>query len=271
MPKTHVPRAGETAAQCRERIIRRRKLGAFAVLVCAVVLILVLSYTVFFPMTAIEIEGTTRYSRSDLESAAALKLRTQLLNIETNRIEQKLLDELPYLESVKVRRSLPHTLVITVEDAKTMVYVKISEGYLVMSGEGKILELTDKKPQNALMFEMEEPSLEKIGGKVVFDEDSEKNNWTRQVFDAMIDAYENCEYKTEITSLDMKNPYYPTMTYQNRIVLCLGSRDSFAQELAFAQRTIAALDKEDMEKKRKPSKGKLDLKVDGQSFFRAEE
>jgi hypothetical protein len=270
MPKTYVPRPKETAAQCRERIVRRRKLGALVLLVGLVGLILMLSYTAFFPMANFEVSGGTRYSKSVLQTAAAVSDRTQLLNLSTDRIEQNLLRELPYLESVTVRRKLPHTLNITVADAKTVLAARVEDGWLILSGRGKVLELTEKQPAGTTPFALEEPFAAVVGGTIIFSADKEKDDWTRLVFDAFIAAYENCAYRAEITALDMKNPYYPTMTYQKRITLCLGSRDGFARQLDFALRTISDLDKEDKASKRNPSEGTLDLKVEQpqQSFFR---
>ncbi|MDR1409920.1 MAG: FtsQ-type POTRA domain-containing protein [Oscillospiraceae bacterium] len=271
MPTLHIPRPGETAAQCRERIVRRRKLGAFVLLVGSVGIILLLSYTVFFPMTHFDVTGETRYTKTVLEAAAAVPERTQLLNLETDRVMQNLLRELPYLESAKVQRKLPNTLSVTVQDAKTVLATKVEDGCLILSGKGKVLELTNKKPEGTVSFVMEEPFSAPIGDNIVFHEDNDKNVWTQQVFDAFVAAYEGCAYKSEITALDMKNPYCPTMSYQNRITLYLGSRDSFARQLEFASITINTLDKEDAAKKSKPSKGTLYLNIDEQSFFRRAE
>jgi len=267
MPKTHTPRQGETAKQCQERIVRRRKLNAFLFLAGLVGLIIVLSYTVFFPMTDFEVAGSTRYAKTVLEAASGVKPRTQLLNLSTERARENLLDELPYLENVSVRRRLPRTLIVTVEDAKTVFAINEKDGFVVISGKGKVLELTKNLPKDALPFTLDEIFEAPVGGKIIFSEDKEKNDWVWQIFEAFIFAYENCDYTSEITALGMENPYFPTMTYQNRITLGLGSRDSFTRQLNFARRTINELDKEDKEKKRKPSRGTLKLDVDGQSFF----
>ncbi|MDR1805627.1 MAG: FtsQ-type POTRA domain-containing protein [Clostridium sp.] len=267
MAKRYFPRPGETVEQCRRRIFARRRLGAFGVLAAIVALIITLAYTAFFPMTSFNVDGQTRYSKAVLQQASGVDDRAQLLTLSTDKIRQRLLEQLPYLEDVTVKCRLPHTLSVSVKDAKTVLAVKTEDGYTIISGKGKVLELAKELPNGALPLALEEPYQTPVGGKIVFSEDSDKDDFTRQVFDALIAALESCAYRSDITSLDMTNPYSPTMSYQKRLTLSLGSRDSFASQLSFAGKLLDALAKEEAES-HKTIKGTIDLKVDNGAFLR---
>ncbi|MCL2023974.1 MAG: FtsQ-type POTRA domain-containing protein [Oscillospiraceae bacterium] len=266
----NVPRK-ETAKQRQARIHRNRRIVVFAALVLVVGIVLVVGYTFFFPVKTLEFTGTTRYSTDRLENVLALGDKAQLPKLDTQELAQKLLDELPYLESVEIERAWSRrTLTVSADDAKTVLAIKNKDSYTILSGRGKVIEQLKKKPSGSTIFTVTTPSSAVIGENIVFDEDIAQNTWTRQVFAALIEAYENIDYRDKITEINMKNPYNPTMRYQDRLTLSLGARDKFAAQLDFAKRTIDFLDKEDKEKRRKPSRGTIRLDVDGESFFAAE-
>ncbi|MDR0883524.1 MAG: FtsQ-type POTRA domain-containing protein [Oscillospiraceae bacterium] len=269
MPKAYAPKPGETADQTTERIGRARRITALGVLAGFGFLLAILSYFVLFPLRNFDVQGATRYSKTALQNAAVLPDGKQLLGIKPALVEKDIQEALPYVERVEVQLRLPRTLRVTVHDARTLLAVKLDKDeYLILSGKGKVLEFAQKAPSESIPLTLAKPAQSKVGDKVVFDDDAEKNKWMQEVFDAFVAAYENCAFTEQITALDLTQPYFPVMTYAGRVKMRLGSHNSFANQLDYGRHTLDYLEQEAAAKKEPLLKGTLDLSGDGWSYFR---
>jgi cell division septal protein FtsQ len=83
-----------------------------------------------------------------------LKLHTlsemPIFFINENNEEKKLLNNNPYLKSIKIDKQLPSTLIIYPEYYQPEAQLKINQGYLLLSEDGRILEKTKVKYDNLL-------------------------------------------------------------------------------------------------------------------------
>ena len=103
----------------------------------------VLSNTDVFEIESIEVEGSTRLSDSYLTSAVSVPKGSNLLNVDASGIVESV-SSTPWVDSVKVARSFPHTLVLRIEEndpaAVVEVEVTSSDGteseYWLIDGDG---------------------------------------------------------------------------------------------------------------------------------------
>ncbi len=102
----------------------------------------VLANTDVFEIEAVEVEGTSRISDEVLTKMVALPQGTNLLNVDTASIVSRL-QQNPWIESVNVKRSFPHTLVLEIQETTPAALVQIdpstalgSTTYWLISSDG---------------------------------------------------------------------------------------------------------------------------------------
>ncbi len=85
-----------------------------------------------FAITAIEVRGTERLAPDDVLAAAPAQLGANIFTTSVTEVERAVADH-PWIESVEVRRELPHTLVIEVREhhAAGIARMDTGESYLV--------------------------------------------------------------------------------------------------------------------------------------------
>lgn len=105
----------------RNKRKRRRRKGRFGLLfkaLCFVALAgaLVFSATVFFQVETVAVTGNARYKQEEIVAAAGIQTGDNLYRLNKNEIYRQVLQKLPYIESISIRRSLPSTIVIDVTE-----------------------------------------------------------------------------------------------------------------------------------------------------------
>ncbi|MCI9120920.1 MAG: FtsQ-type POTRA domain-containing protein [Oscillibacter sp.] len=121
---------------------RRRGVGFFykllsVLLICAAI---ILALTLFFRVDAIVVTGQQRYSEEEIQEASGVELGSNLYLLNKYDVVQRIISQLPYIESIRVNRKLPDTLVIDVrEGGRPFVLVQDGAGWLI-SSSGKIVE-----------------------------------------------------------------------------------------------------------------------------------
>ena len=100
---------------------RRRGRGRFGFLfkvLCLLALVVALTAgaTVFFRVEVVSVEGNHRYSREEIVEVAGIQQGDNLYAWNKFRVADQLLQSLPYIGEVSIRRVLPSTVVITVSE-----------------------------------------------------------------------------------------------------------------------------------------------------------
>lgn len=129
----------------RRKSNRRRRRGSFGFLykllstlvICAAV---VAALTLFFRVDAIQVTGVERYTAQEVKDASGVEQGDNLFLLNKYSVDQNIKAALPYVEELRINRSLPDTLVIQVRECGTpMAVVQDGSAWLV-SPAGKIVE-----------------------------------------------------------------------------------------------------------------------------------
>lgn len=132
----------------RKRRRNRRRFGPLFKLLCILTAAAALTFgaTVFFQVETIVVSGNSRYTQEEIIAAAGVQVGDNLFRMNKfQRIEQAE-EQLPYLESMTIRRNLPSTLVITVTEWEAVAQVPGGDGSWLISVGGKLLE---QAPENS--------------------------------------------------------------------------------------------------------------------------
>lgn len=124
---------------------RRRRRGRFALLLRVVCILLVIAaivaaMTVFFKVEDFTVEGSARYTAEEIVAASGIEVEDNLFLLNKYKAAQSVFEQLPYVESAVIKRSLPSTIVITVQECSAAAGIVQSEGTWLISAQGKLLE-----------------------------------------------------------------------------------------------------------------------------------
>lgn len=230
----------------------------FLFLVIGVILVL----TMFFNISEITVSGDAVYPAEDVVNSSGVVIGDNLIFISKDEINEKISTELPYVDSVKIKRHLPTglELIITKTEAK---YAIIQDGYYtLLNKNGKVLESgLEFIGENITLLNMGEITSADIGTDIV--------PANEKVFDKLVlvsNACEECNLEN-ITSIDLSDIYNIKLVYQGRITLELGEtdKDNTYKKLALGKSAIETQNEEN-----EYYKGTINLTVEGKGYWSEE-
>ncbi len=214
----------------RRRASRARAFGVITALIVFAVAI-VLSMTVFFKIKSIDVYGDSRYTVSQIKEAGSIVLDSNLIRLNSETIEKRIEQKLPYIAKATIKKRLPTTVDIIVEEGQTAGYIEAENGNFLMSVEGKILEKLDKIPQKAAKIKgikVKEASVSSF----VSPEDEELR-YIRDMYSALGKAL-----SSEVTEVDVSDKINLTLVYRDRITIKLGSEADLEEKMKFVTQIL---------------------------------
>ena len=223
------------------------------VVVCAAA---VLALTLFFKVESVEVTGNSRYSAQEIQDACGVSLGDNLYLLSKPDMVQRLHQQLPYIDEVRITRQLPNTLCVQVTEFST-VYAVEQEGtvWLLTSG-GKIVETAAERGDTPLIdgCELLAPSL---GGDVSFA--LELQNRRESLF-ALLTALESAELTGDVRAIHLGDPTVLSMDYTERVTVEMPDGADYPRLLRDLTRVIEELETN--------LTGVIDLTRDGEPHFR---
>ena len=223
------------------------------VVVCAAA---VLALTLFFKVESVEVTGNSRYSAQEIQDACGVQLGDNLYLLSKPDMVQRLHQRLPYIDEVRITRSLPNTLRVQVTEFTT-VYAVEQEGtvWLLTSG-GKIVETAAERGDVPLIdgCELLAPSL---SGDVSFA--LELQNRQESLF-ALLTALESAELTEGVRAIHLGDPTVLTMDYTERFSVEMPYSADYPRLLRYLTLVIEELETN--------LTGVIDLTRDGEPHFR---
>ena len=223
------------------------------VVVCAAA---VLALTLFFKVESVEVTGNSRYSAQEIQDACGVQLGDNLYLLSKPDMVQRLHQQLPYIDEVRITRRLPNTLCVQVTEFST-VYAVEQEGtvWLLTSG-GKIVETAAERGDTPLIdgCELLAPSL---GGDVSFA--LELQNRQESLF-ALLTALESAELTGDVRTIHLGDPTVLSMDYTERFTVEMPYGADYPRLLRYLTLVIEELETN--------LTGVIDLTRDGEPHFR---
>ncbi len=245
----------DLAAAAQRRAERRRKhrrhvLAVFYlsmfVLVCSAAV--VLSLTVLFKISQVEVTGSSRYSAQQILQASGVKTGDNLFLLRTGQASAKIKSKLPYLGTVNVSRRLPSAVSIHVEEDSVSGAIESGGKYIIAGGQGRVLEIASKPPSGCTLLKGLAVKTAEPGKAVVY-----RDANTAGVFQNVMEALGKSGIG-KITSVDFSQSYRILVLYDGRISINLGMPSDLDYKLNFAKVLLA-------EKIKSSERGTLDMSV----------
>lgn len=223
----------------KKRIKRRNRF----LVISSLILILVatfttLSFTVFFPIKIIKIINSEKYSIDEIASAIGVVKGDNLLLASEKRAFKSVQEKYPYIKAIEFDKKLPFTLNVNVVEYETFAQVKFGNSYVRVSKDGRVLQLAQKF-QKGVPVVTGVTVKEKNIGEIISIKSSDGDEEIFSKIDEIISAFSESEIGgvTLINFTDMQDI---RVTYNNKIVMLLGSSSNLDKKLAHAKATLDA-------------------------------
>ncbi len=203
--------------KARQRKIRKRRFKVFFAVFTAVLLMvgIILSLTVLFPIKNITAKGSSKYSPEVILSACGVDKGDNIFTVSEKRTLKLLREQLPFIDSVEFDRTLPDTLNIKVTDAKENVCYMADGKFYTVSKKGWVLESYDKQPKNITLIICDGAKCA-LGQKLGFDDGANDD-----VAHDIIKKLE--ENKLSVDYIDISDPIFLKAKIEDRFIVNFGS------------------------------------------------
>ena len=233
-------------AQRRKKIRKKRLRIFFAfTLITAVAVMVVLSLTVLFPVKKVTASGSKLYSSEQISKASGINETCNIFTLPVREAEKNIRNILPYVDTVKIKRSLPDTVKIEVTDATEYACYQIGNDYYAVSKRGYVLNKYSEQPQDTFLITCNGVKCT-TGSKVSFEKQS-----TEQLLESLKSKLEN--YGITINAIDISEEYNIRLAVENRFEVVLGGSTDIDKKLAHLDSMIKNISPE--------RSGKIDLSM----------
>ncbi len=239
----------EARRQARRRRLRRRRI---ALVVSAVVLVMLIGLGVLMAVmdvTAIYVEGDTRYTYEQIVEKSGLEVGQNLLSVNKQEAHDRLREAFPYLSTIEVGNASFSELRINVTEVIEMAAVRVGDDYIIVGENNRALERMPLKEAPSAMLKIKGATLlsEKIGEDLM-DERS------LRICQIIIDAAQ--QYGLDnLTSIDLTQKNRINIKLDKRLQVMLGNETNIPTQIAVLVSTLPTL----YENNGKDVTGQLDM------------
>ena len=119
---------------------RRKAMWIILLVAIGVVIAVILSLTVFFKVTAVEVDASkSQYSAAQIRDASGIEEGDSLFLLDREKAAERISTKLPYTGEIVVKRSFPSKVKVFVEDSTVTAAVKYNDKYIVLNESNKVL------------------------------------------------------------------------------------------------------------------------------------
>ena len=234
--KRQAPPRRLTHGELRRRRRRRNLLLAFLTVIVIGVGI-ALSLTVLFKVEEFRVENLDKtspantgiYTEEQVLSALRISVGDKMFQFSAKDKQKALEVELPYLDVVQIRRSLPGTVVVRVQPAVETWCVQTDGSWLILSDSLKVLKITQEKPEHLTALTGLAVNTPVEGYSLQL-QDERKHQELLELI-AVLEKYGMKSDCTEIALGEENNAY---VIYQDRAKILIGTYNNLDYKIQFA-------------------------------------
>lgn len=215
----------------RQKIARRKRLIAVSLflLIVSLITLVILCFTVFFPIKEVSVSGSEIYTEQQIIDAAQIESKN-LFTISKKNVENNIRKILPYVESIELKRVLPNKVTIAVKDAKEYAYYRSGENYFIISEIGYVLKQQSEPPES--LFEIVTDGMSgNISEQVVY-----KNSDEEELVNTLISQLS--AKNIAINKIDVTSTIQITLKVEDVFTVWLGTEDYIFEKIDCLATTI---------------------------------
>ncbi|SKA77011.1 cell division protein FtsQ [Clostridium sp. USBA 49] len=216
-----------------ELIIKRRRKKAikrniiFFILLISIIIVLCLKIP-YFDVSNIVVSNNKIINTNEILDIAKVSKGSNIFYMDLKKIEGNILKN-PYILKANVKRKLPNTIYIAVEEREAVFYIKSESRYLIIDNKGIVLEekddISNMNLTKLLGFEAEGAKI----GEVIPCDDNRKIEFISLITDLIMTNKSNIK----ITAVDISD-ILDIKVYSNNMSIKLGSNNDVKSKLNLA-------------------------------------
>lgn len=229
--------AAKTAKAQKKKRRKERLITAFIVLfILSIIALCVLSVTVFLNITTINVSGGSTYTVEEIVSAADIEVGDNLIVLSEEKISQKLQIKLPFIDEVKLEKTLPDKVKIIVKETKEEIFFSNGKDIYSANKKGKIIKAYETAPENLIMVTVSNETAFKPGTTIRFMTEREE-----ELYNNFFDMIEKCNY--DVNFINISDPFASYMKLEDRLIVKFGSSAYFDNKSDYLKASLSGISK----------------------------
>lgn len=214
---------------------RKRNLTLHYSAIAMIVLIIfsILSTTVLFNIETAFVTGSSIYSVEEIIRVSGIQGGDNMIRKNLGKAEQSIVSELIYIETAEISRKLPSSVEILVTPCTETASLESEDGFIIVSGAGKILRMSEEPAEGTQIFYGAEPAEGLETGMEFASADEGK---TEVIFGLM--SRSGNPLAGKITSFDVSDRLNISCVYDGRIEIELGVITDVDYKFKFANEIL---------------------------------
>ncbi len=227
--------------------LNRKKLLLRLLTVAAVVVALFVGCSIFFKVDTIRVSGMEKYTAWAVREASGIEEGESLLTIGKAQACGRIIEELPYVKTVRIGITLPGTVNIYIEELDVVYSVQdVDGGWWLLTSDGRIVEKTSgteaarhtqllgfqitepKAGEQAVAMELEPDATDESGERVVITVTNEERMETALQIVTRLEAN---EILGEVASVDVTNLEDIQLWYGKQYQVLLGDPGNLDEKI----------------------------------------
>lgn len=214
----------------RRRRKRRKKSGGFILSLltfCVVVGAIIASVTVFLKVAEVQVTGTTRYSAADIVESSGIEVGDNMFMVNKFEVAEKILNEYPYIEQIKIRRKLPDTFTFEITERVASAYIESDGNRWLIDNNTYILEMLEPEEQvNVPKITGGEVLTPSAGSALIL-----KSEEQLPVLKEVLTTLRYTGMSENITRVEIDKLYDINLVYGERFLVVLGDAASLSKKI----------------------------------------
>ena len=231
--------------KAKRRTVKRIDKGLFKrlIVMAGVILAVILTMVIFFRVETIQVTGNSYYDEEEILQACGVATGDNLLTLSRGKISGSIMAPLKYVDSVKVSRQLPDTLILRITESKPRYAVQDENGnYYLMTAQGKIVEqITSSAAKEFTMVEELIILTPTIGEEVqIYAESGEESKAKGQLtaMKNLLVAVEEATLGRYIASVQIPSSFKVSLWYEDRFYVELGNTTRIDYKLEYLKAVV---------------------------------
>lgn len=197
--------------------------------------------SLFFKAEQIFVTGTSRYSQQQVLQASGIRQGGNLFLLNKHQAAAAITDQLPYVESVRIRRQLPNALRIEITECTHPLALEQDGALWLLNGNGKLIDKLQPGQGESYPLvtglALTSPQLNRLA----VPDNADKWDTLRQLWQQLLSK----DMAGSVQSIDLEDPSRITLRYLDRFDVVLKKDDDFDYRLNYLAAVIGRLDGSD--------------------------
>jgi len=202
-----------------------------------ILILIIIGITIFamitpiFNITEINVEGNHKLEKETIISLSGLSTGENIFRNLKSKVENGI-KENPYIKEVTMKRKMPRTVEINIEERQIDYQIKLIDGYVYIDNQGYILENNTKKEKVPTLQGMTTMQDELLNGTRLNTIDLNKLNTINKIMDSI----KSIKIENKITSINAEdtNEYILYLKSENKYIY-LGNVSNLNNKILYIQ------------------------------------